>query len=427
MSVRRARRPALARHWQRWLRQGSSAARDQLIVHYSPLVKFVVGRLGIGTHPTVDTGDLINHGIFGLIDAIERFDPDRGVKFETFAVPRIRRAVYDGLRQLDWVPRSVRSRARQIEAAIASFEARHGRAPDDAELAGALDLDVEQLTEWMSSVASTAIGPLDRAIEAGHEPVALDGDVRCHPLASSKSARYAERCAASCAGSPNARSSCSASTTTRAHSRPDRRCARRHRESGLADPRQGGAPPSRTAHVCRHRLNSGHSSERSDIPMGSCSVARLLAGSPRARLPRHTRRCTASSTRSGRRRACGAPATAASSSVRRQDSRSCRCAGHGQVQRRRRRDHLRRRRPSRRHADHLWWARVDRRAAWSVRRARRRHRQRRTDPALRLAATRPGSYLDPTPVLGSLRIRPYLVPTDGTAPRSAEHGGVCAR
>lgn len=173
--------PALARQWERWLRQGSSSARDQLIVHYSPLVKFVVGRLGIGSHPTVEVGDLINHGVLGLMDAIERFDPDHGVKFETFAVPRIRGAIYDGLRQLDWVPRSVRARARQLESAIAAFEARNGRSPDEAELAQALDLTVDELTDWMSSVASTTIGTLDRALEAGSEPSPLNGESPTSP------------------------------------------------------------------------------------------------------------------------------------------------------------------------------------------------------------------------------------------------------
>ena len=113
----------LAMHWERWLQRKSSASRDHLIVHYSPLVKFVAGRVGAGLPTSVDPGDLVSSGVFGLIDAIERFDPDRGVKFETFAAPRIRGAIYDGLRQLDWVPRSVRSRAREVERAFSELEA----------------------------------------------------------------------------------------------------------------------------------------------------------------------------------------------------------------------------------------------------------------------------------------------------------------
>ena len=97
--------PDLAMHWTRWINRQNAASRDHLIVHYSPLVKFVAGRVGAGLPNSVDPGDLVSSGVFGLIDAIDRFDPERGVKFETFAAPRIRGAIYDGLRQLDWVPR----------------------------------------------------------------------------------------------------------------------------------------------------------------------------------------------------------------------------------------------------------------------------------------------------------------------------------
>jgi RNA polymerase sigma factor for flagellar operon FliA len=109
--------PDLAMHWTRWLQRKNAASREHLIVHYSPLVKFVAGRVGAGLPNSVDPGDLVSAGVFGLIDAVERFDSGRGVKFETFAVPRIRGAVFDGLRSLDWVPRSVRSRAREVEGA----------------------------------------------------------------------------------------------------------------------------------------------------------------------------------------------------------------------------------------------------------------------------------------------------------------------
>ena len=89
--------------WQSWFATKDLLARGRLIVHYSPLVKFVAGRVGAGLPNSVDPGDLVSAGVFGLIDAVERFDPERGVKFETFAVPRIRGAVFDGLRSLDWV------------------------------------------------------------------------------------------------------------------------------------------------------------------------------------------------------------------------------------------------------------------------------------------------------------------------------------
>jgi RNA polymerase sigma factor for flagellar operon FliA len=163
--------------WQRWLESGDAIARDRLIVHYSPLVKFVAGRVGAGLPNSVDPGDLVSAGVFGLIDAVERFDSSRGVKFETFAVPRIRGAVFDGLRSLDWVPRSVRSRAREVEGAFTELESRHGRAPTDAELASQLKLSAPEFQKWLNSIASTTVGPLDRALVAGAEPRPLSGDV----------------------------------------------------------------------------------------------------------------------------------------------------------------------------------------------------------------------------------------------------------
>lgn len=166
--------PALDGHWDKWLRSRDPGARDQLIVHYSPLVKFVAGRVGAGLPSSVDAGDLVSSGVLGLIDAVERFEPDHGVKFETFAAPRIRGAIYDGLRQLDWVPRSVRSRARDVERAIAELEHRLGRAPSEDEIAAHLHVDVEELARWLASIASTTVGPLDRAIESGYEPAAVD-------------------------------------------------------------------------------------------------------------------------------------------------------------------------------------------------------------------------------------------------------------
>jgi len=173
----------LQMQWTRWLNRRNMAARDHLIVHYSPLVKFVAGRVGAGLPSSVDPGDLVSSGVFGLIDAIERFDPERGVKFETFAVPRIRGAVYDGLRKLDWVPRSIRSRARSVEKSISELEHKEGRAPTDEELAAHLHISTDELTRWLAAIASTTVGPLDRAIAAGSEPAALEGPGSGSPAA----------------------------------------------------------------------------------------------------------------------------------------------------------------------------------------------------------------------------------------------------
>ncbi len=175
--------PDLAMHWTRWLNRKNQASRDHLIVHYSPLVKFVAGRVGAGLPNSVDPGDLVSSGVFGLIDAIDRFDPERGVKFETFAAPRIRGAIYDGLRQLDWVPRSVRSRAREVEKAFAQLEHEFGRAPSDEELAKQLHIGEDELTRWLASIAATTVGPLDRAIAAGYEPESVESVGMEHPVA----------------------------------------------------------------------------------------------------------------------------------------------------------------------------------------------------------------------------------------------------
>jgi RNA polymerase sigma factor for flagellar operon FliA len=169
--------------WQTFFERHDAASRDQLIIHYSPLVKFVAGRVGAGLPSSVDPGDLVSAGVFGLIDAVERFDPERAVKFETFAVPRIRGAIFDGLRSLDWVPRSVRSRAREVESAFTDLEGKLGRAPTDEELAKHLRLSATEFQKWLSSIASTTVGPLDRALVAGTEPRALSGDVPDSPSA----------------------------------------------------------------------------------------------------------------------------------------------------------------------------------------------------------------------------------------------------
>ena len=141
--------PDLAMHWTRWLNRKNNASRDHLIVHYSPLLKFVAGRIGAGLPNSDDPRDLVSSGVFGLIDAIDRFDPERAVKFETFAAPRIRGAIYDGLRQLDWVPRSVRSRAREVERAFSQLEHELGQAPTDEQLAEPLKITAAA-TVWCS-------------------------------------------------------------------------------------------------------------------------------------------------------------------------------------------------------------------------------------------------------------------------------------
>src|SRR3954453_15435501 len=167
--------------WQTFFQRRDPVSRDQLIVHYSPLLKFVAGRVGAGLPNSVDPGDLVSAGVFGLIDAVERFDPERAVKFETFAVPRIRGAIFDGLRSLDWVPRSVRSRARDVETAFHDLEMRLGRSPSEEELSGHLGISGTEFQRWLTAIASTTVGPLDRALVAGAEPRSLRGETPDSP------------------------------------------------------------------------------------------------------------------------------------------------------------------------------------------------------------------------------------------------------
>ena len=163
--------PSMIDHlWQRWWQQRDPRSRERLIVHYSPLVKFVAGRLGAGLPDSVDVGDLVGSGVFGLMDAIDRFDAERGVKFETFAIPRIRGAILDGLRSLDWVPRSVRARSRAVQEAMARLEVRLQRSPNDDELAEELGVSSEELQRWLASIAVATVGPLDHVLVTGVDP-----------------------------------------------------------------------------------------------------------------------------------------------------------------------------------------------------------------------------------------------------------------
>ena len=147
--------------WRRYKQEGDNGARERLVVAYSPMVKFVAGRLGAGLPSHVDDADLISYGLMGLIGAIERFDPERGIKFETFAMTRIRGAIIDELRSLDWVPRSVRSRAREIEAAQSKLEHELQRAPTEEELAAKLGIDEDELQSSLLEIANSSVYALD--------------------------------------------------------------------------------------------------------------------------------------------------------------------------------------------------------------------------------------------------------------------------
>ncbi len=147
--------------WLEFRRTGDQGIRDRLILTYAPLVKYVAGRLGSGLPAHVEEGDLVSYGLLGLIGAIERYDPSRDVKFETYAMARIKGQIIDELRSMDWVPRSVRARARNIERAIGELEARLGRAPTDEEIAKKLGITEEELGESLGEIGRSSIAALD--------------------------------------------------------------------------------------------------------------------------------------------------------------------------------------------------------------------------------------------------------------------------
>jgi RNA polymerase sigma factor for flagellar operon FliA len=147
--------------WRRYKSSGDSRARERLVVAYSPLVKYVSGRMASGLPAHVEEADLISYGLGGLISAIERFDLSREIKFETYAITRIRGAIIDELRTLDWVPRSVRARAREIERVNSRLEAKLQRAPTDEEMAGELTMTVDEFQEALLQISNSTIVALD--------------------------------------------------------------------------------------------------------------------------------------------------------------------------------------------------------------------------------------------------------------------------
>lgn len=152
---------SLEQAWERFKMERSLEARDELILAYVPLVKYVAGRVSVGLPSNVDFDDLVSYGFFGLVDAIEKFDPERGVKFETYAVARIRGAVIDGLRSSDWVPRSVRQKAKELEKTVASLEAKLGRPATDVEVSRALKITIAEYHELLAQVRGVALASLD--------------------------------------------------------------------------------------------------------------------------------------------------------------------------------------------------------------------------------------------------------------------------
>jgi len=157
----------LAELWNRYKSDPATEDRERLILNYSPLVKFVAGRVASGLPQNVEQSDLISYGIFGLIDAIEKFDPERGFKFETYAISRIKGAIIDELRSIDWVPRSVRAKARAIERAFSKLENELKRKPTDDELAAEIGITEAELDQNLSQISLTGLVALDELLGGG--------------------------------------------------------------------------------------------------------------------------------------------------------------------------------------------------------------------------------------------------------------------
>ncbi|MEA2454698.1 MAG: polymerase sigma factor FliA, partial [Thermoleophilaceae bacterium] len=147
--------------WRRYKDDRDEKARERLVLAYAPLVKYVAGRMSSGLPSHVEESDLISYGLLGLISAIERFEPEREIKFETFAITRIKGSIIDELRSLDWVPRSVRTKAREIERMNAKLEHQLHRAPTDQEMAKALEVTVDEFQDSLAAISRTSVAALD--------------------------------------------------------------------------------------------------------------------------------------------------------------------------------------------------------------------------------------------------------------------------
>lgn len=157
--------------WETYRKSPTPEMREQIILEYAPLVKVVAGRLSMYLGYNVEYEDLVSYGIFGLIDAIDKFDMQKDVKFETYASLRIRGAILDQIRKMDWIPRTVRQKQKKIDEAIRNIEMRTGKNATDEQVAGELGLEQKELTEWQSRLKITNVISLNEFLEQGQEPV----------------------------------------------------------------------------------------------------------------------------------------------------------------------------------------------------------------------------------------------------------------
>lgn len=173
--------------WKRYKETGDTSFRNALVERYAPLVKYVAGRMAVNMPPSVEFDDLVSYGVFGLIDAIEKFQPERGFKFKTYATTRVRGGIIDELRALDWIPRSTRQKARQIQEVYAGLENRLGRSAEDDEVAKEMNVSVSELHELIREISGTAVLSLDDVWHIGSDDDevtivdTIEGDAKHHP------------------------------------------------------------------------------------------------------------------------------------------------------------------------------------------------------------------------------------------------------
>lgn len=165
--------------WENYIKNPTAEMREQIILEYAPLVKIVAGRLSMYLGGNVEYDDLVSYGIFGLIDAIDKFDMDKDVKFETYASLRIRGSILDQIRKMDWIPRTVRQKQKRIDEAIKNLEVRTGMNPTDEMLAQELGVSQEELLGWQSQLKVTNVVSLNEFVESGTEPV-MDASGNSH-------------------------------------------------------------------------------------------------------------------------------------------------------------------------------------------------------------------------------------------------------
>lgn len=153
--------------WDDYERSASLESRNRLVLHYSPMVKYVAGRVSAGLPNTIEQADLVSYGMFGLIDAIDKFDRSRGFKFETYAISRIRGAIIDELRSIDWIPRSLRAKARAVEKAYSKLEHELLRNPSDSEVATEMGTSEAELQDVFSKISFFGLVALEETVSVG--------------------------------------------------------------------------------------------------------------------------------------------------------------------------------------------------------------------------------------------------------------------